>query len=94
MGLLHRRKNKKFEYEPRYYKSSDGSRPFEIKHKFDDHRKTVQKTNFKGKFNNAIEDFRQGSDANVRTRIYVIIVILVALFLWLVDFDLGIFSGR
>ena len=94
MGLLHRRKNKKFDYEPRYYKSSDGGKPFEIKHKFDDQRTTVQQTNLKGKFNNAVNDYRQGSDAVVKNRIYIIIAILVFLFLWLIDFDLSIFSAK
>ncbi|MGB5983128.1 MAG: riboflavin synthase subunit beta [Nonlabens sp.] len=94
MGILHRRKNKKFDYEPRYFKSSDGSKPFEIKHKFDDHRSTVQKTNLKGKFNNAIDDYRRGSDAVVKNRIYLIVAILVLLFLWLIDFDLSIFTSN
>ena len=38
MGLFKLRKNKKFNYESRYYKGS-GS-PFEIKHKFEDERVT------------------------------------------------------
>ena len=36
MGVLNTRKNKKYNYQPRYYKG-DGS-PFELKHKFDDFR--------------------------------------------------------
>ncbi len=92
MGLLQRRKNKSYDYEPRYYKSSDGERPFSIKHKFDDHRTTVQKTNLKGKFSNAMNDYKQGSDVLVRNRIYIIIAILVLIFLWLIEFDLSIFS--
>ena len=51
-----RRKNKKFSYEPRYYKG-EGS-PFQIKHKFDDQRVTIQKTSLKGTFKNAIEDLK------------------------------------
>ena len=45
MGLFKLRKNKKFNYEPRYYKGD--SSPFEIKHKFDDQRVTVKKINLK-----------------------------------------------
>lgn len=36
-----KRENKKFEYKPKYYKG-DGN-PYEIKHKFDEHRVTVGK---------------------------------------------------
>ncbi|AZQ43969.1 riboflavin synthase subunit beta [Nonlabens ponticola] len=91
MGVL-RRKNKKYDYEPRYYKSEEGSKPFEIKHKFDDQRTTVNRLGLKGKFNNAMRDYKEGTDALARKRIYIIVAVLVFLFLWLIDFDLSIFS--
>ena len=88
MGLFKLRKNKKFNYEPRYYKGE--STPFEIKHKFDDQRVTIQKTNIKGKFKNALEDVKN-SDRQTNSRIGVILLILVFVFLWFIDFDLSIF---
>jgi hypothetical protein len=91
MGLIGRRKNKKYDYEPRYYKSSNGSKPFEIKHRFDDQRSTVQNLGLKGKFGNAIQDLKQGADVVVKRRLLIIITILVLLFLWIIDFDLSIF---
>ncbi|WP_124979783.1 riboflavin synthase subunit beta [Nonlabens xiamenensis] len=91
MGILSRRKNKKYDYQPRYYNNETGDKPFQIKHKFDDHRTTVSTVGLKGKFNNAMNDLKQGSDAVVKKRIYIIIAILVLVFLWLIDFDLSIF---
>lgn len=91
MGIIGRRKNKKYDYEPRYYKNSDGGKPFEIKHKFDDQRSTVQNVGLKGKVGNALQDLRQGTDVLVKRRIYIIIAILVFIFLWIIDFDLSIF---
>ena len=91
MGVLGRRKNKKYDYQPRYFKSEDGAKPFQIKHKFDDHRSTVQSVGLKGKVNNAMNDLKQGSDALVKRRIYIIVALLVLFFLWLIDFDLSIF---
>lgn len=88
MGLFKIRKNKKFNYEPRYYKG--GSSPFEIKHKFDDQRVTVQKTNLKGTFKNAIEDLKN-RDKQSSSTIGIIALILLFLFLWFIDFDLTIF---
>lgn len=92
MGIIGKRKNKKYDYVPRYYKVDDDRKPFEIKHQFDEHRKSVQRVNLKGKFINAMDDYRQGSDETVRTRMYIIIAVLVLLFLWLIDFDLSIFK--
>ena len=88
MGLFKLRKNKKFNYEPRYYKGD--SSPFEIKHKFDDQRVTIQKTNLKGKFKNALNDIRK-SDRQTNGRIGIILLILVFVVLWFIDFDLSIF---
>lgn len=88
MGLFKLRKNKKFNYEPRYYKGE--SSPFEIKHKFDDYRVTIQKTNLKGKFKNALEDVKN-SDRQTNSRIGIILLILVFVVLWFIDFDLSIF---
>lgn len=88
MGLFKIRKNKKFNYEPRYYKG--GSSPFEIKHKFDDQRVTIKKTNLKGTFKNAIEDLKN-RDKQSSSTIGIIALILLFLFLWFIDFDLTIF---
>ena len=88
MELFKLRKNKKFNYEPRYYKGE--SSPFEIKHKFDDQRVTVQKTNLKGTFKNALNDVKN-TDRQTSRRIGIILVILVFIFLWFIDFDLTLF---
>ncbi|MGB1370020.1 MAG: riboflavin synthase subunit beta [Flavobacteriaceae bacterium] len=88
MGLFKLRKNKKFNYEPRYYKGD--SSPFEIKHKFDDQRVTVQKTNLKGTLNNALSDMKS-TDRQTSYRIRIIVLILVFIFLWFIDFDLSLF---
>ncbi|BAO55832.1 hypothetical protein [Nonlabens marinus] len=93
MGILSRRKNKKYSYEPRYYQNKDkDGNPFEIKHKFDDQRSTIHNHGLKGKFHNALRDYKEGTDRIARNRIYIIAAILILLFLWLIDFDLSIFS--
>ncbi len=93
MGVLSRRKNKKYSYEPRYYKNKDrdGS-PFSIKQKFDDQRSTIHTKGLKTKFNNALRDYKEGTEQTAKKRIYIIIAVLILFFLWLIDFDLSIFS--
>lgn len=88
MGLFKLRKNKKFNYEPRYYKGS-GS-PFEIKHKFEDERVTVEKANLKRTLTNAINDFKNRDQKSTKS-IAMIVLILVFIFLFIIDFDLTIF---
>lgn len=90
MGLLGKKKNKKFSYQPRYYQG-DGN-PYEIKHKFDDFRVTVGSDNgLKNKFVKAVNDFKNNQNKEANRRILIIVGVLLLLFLFLIDFDLSIF---
>jgi hypothetical protein len=91
MGIFKTRSNKKFNYTPRFYEGDNN--PYEIKHKFDDFRTTVGKTNLKGKFENAIEDYKT-ADASVNRRIFIIVGILFLIFLLIIGFDLSIFLPK
>ncbi len=89
MGLLNRQ-NKKFDYQPRYYKG-EGS-PFELKHRFDEHRTSVgKKKSLKGKFSSAINEFNTSEHGGFNKTIIAIVLILTLIFLYLIDFDLSIF---
>ncbi len=93
MGALKQRKNKRYSYTPRYYKG-EGS-PYEMKHKFDDFRKTVgANKGVKAKFVEALDEFRNTPDKSANKRILIIIGLLVILFLFVIDFDLSIFFSR
>ncbi|WP_053971643.1 hypothetical protein [Mangrovimonas sp. ST2L15] len=90
MGIFKQRKNKKFSYTPRHYQGEGN--PFEIKHKFDEYRKTVGNAGgIKGKFNNALDDYKNNVDEKANKRVLIIIGILILLFLIFIEFDLSIF---
>ncbi len=93
MGLFGSRKNKKFDYTPRYYQGEGN--PFELKHKFDDHRKTINNKGLKTKFNNAIDDYKYVDDeGGANKRVLIIIGVLIIIFLFIIDFDLSIFFSK
>lgn len=95
MGLLKLRKNKKFSYTPRYFDNKGEGSPFEIKHKFDDYRKTVGSNNgLKTKFTNAIDDFKTNPDKEANKRILIIAAILIFICLFIIGFDLSIFFSK
>ena len=88
MGFF-KRTNKKFDYQPRYYKG-EGS-PFKIEHKLDQFRKTTGKNKgLKGNFSDAVEEFKN-PDKKVSKNLMIIILILIFIFLYIIDFDLSIF---
>jgi|TARA_B110000090_G_scaffold18511_1_gene18471 hypothetical protein len=101
-----KRKNKKFDYKPRYYKGEGN--PYAIKHKFDEFRSsTGSDSGLKGKINGAISDLKgeqnilkiddetyQLEETNSNKVVLYIIAILVLIFLFIIDFDLSIFSKK
>ncbi len=91
MGFL-KRTNKKFDYQPRYYKG-EGS-PYKIEHKLDKFRTTTGKNKgLKSKFSNAINEFKNSDKGTNKTIIYIALI-LVFLFLYIIDFDLSIFFTK
>ena len=94
MGLLKLRKNKKFNYKPRYFDDKGEGSPFEIKHKFDEYRKTVgNNKGLKTKLNEAFNDLKN-PDKLANKRVFIIVAILVFIFLIIIDFDLSIFFSK
>lgn len=91
MGILHTRKNKKYSYQPRYYKGEGN--PYELKHKFDDFRVTAgSDKGLKTKLNNAVGDYKYNADTNgANRRVFYIVAALILIFLFIIDFDLSIF---
>ncbi|WP_242085294.1 riboflavin synthase subunit beta [Aestuariivivens sediminis] len=95
MGLLKLRKNKRYNYTPRFYDDKGEGSPFQMKHKFDAYRKTVgSNSGLKTKINNAFDDFKNNPDRDANRRILIIIAILILVFLIIIDFDLSIFFSK
>ncbi|MBL4891593.1 MAG: hypothetical protein JKX91_07175 [Rhizobiaceae bacterium] len=91
MSIFKLRKNKKFDYTPRYFDDKGEGNPFEIKHKFDDYRTTLDNYSFKAKLNNGLADLKGKKNKESNRRILIIIAALILIFLFFIDFDLSIF---
>lgn len=85
MGLISKRKNKTFSYEPRYYKSDKDGSPYKVQQRFDDYRSTLNTSNsIKGKFSSAWDELRTNpkNSANRRT-LYIFVLLGLAVYLYL-----------
>ena len=92
MAILKPRKNKKFGYEPRYYKHDGEGTPFQIEHKFDKFRTTVgDNKGLKAKFASVLDEIKSASDKKSNRIVLIIVAIFVLIFLFIIDFDLSIF---
>lgn len=86
------RKNKKYNYSPRYYDDKGEGSPYKIQHRLDKYRTTVGAPGgLRGRFTNAMADIRKSGDRHVHTRLIIILIILILIFLYIIDFDLSIF---
>ena len=95
MGLLARRKNKKFSYTPRYYKNDKEGSPFEIGQKFDEFRTTIETPKgIKSRFSKAWDEYRSDPKSSANSRVLYICIALLVVFLFLIEFDLSIFFNR
>lgn len=91
MGFF-KKTNKKFDYQPRYYKG-EGS-PFKIEHKLDKFRTTTGKNKgLKSKFSDAVNDLKTSDKSTNKTIIYIILILTFG-FLYIIDFDLSIFLSK
>ncbi|MEL7269909.1 MAG: riboflavin synthase subunit beta [Bacteroidota bacterium] len=89
-NFLKLRKNRSYNYTPRYYEG-EGS-PFKIEHKLDKYRTTAHtQRGIKNKISSAMEDLKNEGDRNLKIRFVIIFLVLVLIFLFIIDFDLSIF---
>ncbi len=100
---IHKRTNKKFEYTARYY---SGDNPYKIKHKFEEFRTTSKKTKgIKNKINKAFDELKDDGTIEYQDEVFTsnstfdskkvvlyIAIFLVLIFLFIIDFDLSIFT--
>lgn len=93
MGLLKPRKNKSFGYEPRYWNDKGAGNPYKFKGKFDANRTTLGPSGgLVTRFKSAWHEYKSTKDKSTYKTIIIIAAVLIFLFLWIIDFDLTIFS--
>lgn len=87
-------KNKRFNYTPRYYKGKENIDETSFPTKFDAYSETLNKNDFSGQWHEDRLSSRNRSNSGFNTTIYIIILILVFISLYILDFDLSIFSAK
>ncbi|MAY23191.1 MAG: hypothetical protein CMC74_10465 [Flavobacteriaceae bacterium] len=84
--------NNRFNYTPRYYKGKEDVDPKEYKTKMDMYYETFNKNDFGNQWRQERSHYRNRGNVAFNSTVWIIIAILVFLFLWIIDFDLSIFT--
>lgn len=93
ISLVKRTKqNNRYNYTPRYYKGKEDANEYNFANKFDKYYETYNKNDFGSHWRDARQVSRTRSNGGLNKTILFIVLILVFICLWILDFDLSIFS--
>ncbi|MCB7479769.1 hypothetical protein [Christiangramia sediminis] len=87
------RKNTRYNYTPRYYKGKEAGNIYDFDSKFNKYRETTNAIDFGSQWAEARDSSRHRGNRSINRRVIYIIVILLFICLWILDFDLSIFSN-
>lgn len=85
-------RNKRFNYTPMYYSGKEDVDTSQYDTKFDAFADTYNKNDFSGQWHESRIKNRTRNNSGFNKTIYVLIAIFVLIFLYIIDFDLSIFS--
>ncbi|MDG2372461.1 MAG: hypothetical protein P8L83_07590 [Flavobacteriaceae bacterium] len=92
ISLFRLRKNKRYNYTPRYYKGKDSGNIYNFDSKFSKYKEIYNKNDFGSSWNSIREKTRSVSNRSITPTLLIIILFLFFCFLYIIDFDLTIFS--
>jgi len=92
INLYKVRKNTRYNYTPRYYKGKDTGNIYDFDSKFNKYRETTNAIDFGSQWAEARKMNRTRGNRSINRRVLFIILILIFICLWILDFDLSIFS--
>jgi len=86
------RKNRRYNYTPRYYKGKEGGNPYDFDSKFARYRDTHNANDFGQQWQDAREKMRHRGNRTVSPLLLLIIGVLTLIALYIIDFDLSLFT--
>lgn len=87
-------RNKRFNYTPRYYKGKEKIDETKYASKFDAYADTLNKNDFSGHWHANRISNRNRSNFGFNRTIWILIALFTLIFLFIIDFDLSIFSSK
>ena len=94
INVFKSRKNRRYNYTPRYYNGKDVGNPYDLSSKFEKYRDTTNGADIGAQWKEARNASRNRGNREINTRLIIIIAVLVLLTLYFFDFDLSYFIPR
>ena len=90
-NLFKLRKNRRYNYTPRYFDGKEVNNIYDFDSKFSKYRETYNMNDFGQQWKSKRMDMRVHSNRHFSIRLIIIISLLIFLVLYILDFDLSIF---
>lgn len=87
-----KRQNRRYNYTPRYYKGKEDDKAIDIDSRFRKYREKPNSIDFGAQWKEDRLNSRNRKNRVINRRLVYIILILILIFLWIIDFDISIFT--
>ena len=91
--LFKLKNNRRYNYTPRYYKGKEKGNLYEFDSKFTKYRDTYNSNDFGQQWKEARFQMRTRTNRSISFRLLFIILVLVFVCLYILDFDVSIFTA-
>ncbi|MBT7481080.1 MAG: hypothetical protein HN677_01645 [Flavobacteriales bacterium] len=91
-NLFKLNKNRRYNYTPRYYRGKEEGNLYEFDSRFSKYRNTFNSNDFGNQWQDARVQMRTKKNRSISLRLLLIILGLVFVCLYVLDFDLSIFT--
>jgi hypothetical protein len=92
-SLFKLNKNRRYNYTPRYFMGKDDGNIYEFNSKFYKYRNNFNENDFSQQWKESRIKMRTRGNRSLSLRLIFIILFLIICFLYVIDFDLSIFSS-
>lgn len=94
INIFKLKKNRRYNYTPRYYNGKDAGNIYDFDSKFTKYRETYNKNDFGQQWSETRKQMRTHKNRSISLRLLLIILALVLVSLYILDFDLSIFMAK
>lgn len=92
-SLFKLNRNRRYNYTPRYYDGKEIQNPYDFDSKFSKYRDTYNVNDFGKQWEEVRLEKRNRQNRSFSPLLLLIIAVLTLVFLYIIDFDLSIFSS-
>ncbi|MEC7658529.1 MAG: hypothetical protein VYB41_00380 [Bacteroidota bacterium] len=93
INFFKQRTNRRFNYTPRYYKGKKDENPYDFDSTFSKYRDITNSNDFGAHWQAARQQSRNRSNRGFSRLFFIILVSLILIALYILDFDLSIFKN-